>query len=292
MAYSSLHNVPLEWIRAFETAGRTGSFTAAAEEAGLTQAAVSQRIANLEKHIGAALFVRKARGVTLSVDGEAWLPYVTAALEDLEQSYQGLFGAERHKISISASASVIQLWMVPRLAAWPEESRPQISFSTMVLPSDKLHQEATIKVRYGIGDWPDHHKVQLFTENLVPVVGRHYLQSGCDWQELPKIAVSGPRPGWREWASQTGGSATPVPRIWFDSFVSALNATLAGAGVLLGSKPLCRAQLENQSLISPTQLHLRPSQSYWMIARKGTITKRQWDAVVEVFTSTDTKSLK
>ena len=60
MAHSPLHNIPLEWIRAFEASGRTGSFTSAAKETGLTQAAISQRISNLEEKIGTRLFLRKA----------------------------------------------------------------------------------------------------------------------------------------------------------------------------------------------------------------------------------------
>ena len=76
MANRKIDTLPLEWVRVFEAAGRVGSFTAAAQECGLTQAAVSQRIRNLEERIGTNLFSRQARGVTLTVDGEAWLPYV------------------------------------------------------------------------------------------------------------------------------------------------------------------------------------------------------------------------
>jgi len=76
MAGRSENRPPLEWVRVFEAAARLGSFTAAAEELGLTQAAVSQRIRNLELRIGAQLFDRQARGVTLSTQGEAWQPHV------------------------------------------------------------------------------------------------------------------------------------------------------------------------------------------------------------------------
>jgi LysR family transcriptional regulator, glycine cleavage system transcriptional activator len=69
---------PLKWIRVFEAAARLGNFTAAAKELGLTQAAVSQRIRNLELRLGAQLFNRRARGVILSLQGEAWLPQSTS----------------------------------------------------------------------------------------------------------------------------------------------------------------------------------------------------------------------
>lgn len=106
---------PLEWIRVFEAAARLGSFTAAARELGLTQAAVSQRIRNLELHLGAQLFNRQARGVVLSTQGESWLPHVEAALTLLLHSAANLFEQPRRKITVAASGSVIELWIIPRL---------------------------------------------------------------------------------------------------------------------------------------------------------------------------------
>ncbi|CAG0911715.1 unnamed protein product, partial [Cyprideis torosa] len=82
---------PLEWIRAFEAAARLGSFTAAASEIGLTQAAVSQRIGQLEQHLGIRLFNRKARTISLTVEGEAWLPHVRHALDGRRDSTEAVF---------------------------------------------------------------------------------------------------------------------------------------------------------------------------------------------------------
>ncbi|MEM7067845.1 MAG: LysR family transcriptional regulator [Pseudomonadota bacterium] len=283
MAYPSIRNIPLEWIRAFESAARAGNFTAAAQEAGITQAAISQRIANLEARTGTALFVRQARGVTLSVEGEAWLPYVTSALEELEQSYQGLFGSERETITISASSSITQLWLIPKLLLWDEAIRPQLSFSTLILPTEKHHQEASVRFRYGIGDWADHYQIPLFNEAMSPVSILKLIKEENDWQDLPRLGVSGPRPGWQEWADETGGSATPVPGIRFDSHVSALDAALSGAGTMLASLPLCQHLLREQKLVRLSKSELHPRQTYWMIASKDAISKRQWDTLVDVF---------
>ncbi|MGI9350387.1 MAG: LysR family transcriptional regulator [Rhizobiaceae bacterium] len=283
MAHPSLNKLPLEWIRAFETAGRTGSFTAASEELGLTQAAVSQRITNLERQIGTRLFVRKPRGVALSVEGEAWLPNVTNALNELEQSFQWLFGDERDTITISASATMIELWFAPRMHLWIGSRVPQISFSTMVLQADDHLPDTTVKIRYGLGDWPDHYKVELFREAISPVVSPKLLSSNTPWQNLPKIALSGPRDGWQEWMRMTGDKPMPAARIRFDSFSSALAASVAGAGVLLGSLPLCNHLLEPPILSRVTDHTMYPKKTYWMIARKDSITKRQWEMLVERF---------
>ena len=90
-----LENLPLEWVRAFEAAARTGSFTEAAAETGITQSAISQRIANLEARLGAQLFHRQPRRVVLTVAGETWLPYVSAVLRSLGESARA--AAERAK---------------------------------------------------------------------------------------------------------------------------------------------------------------------------------------------------
>ena len=279
----SLNNIPLEWVRAFEVAGRTGTFTAAAKESSVTQASISQRISNLEQRIGAQLFVRNARGVTLSVQGEAWLPYVTAAFRSLDESYEELFGIQREKITISASASINELWLSPRLWHWQSKHKPQIVLSTMVLQADDDQLGATIRVQYGIGKGQDHYEVPLFSEQLSPVVAPELLAGGTSWLNLPRLALSGPRLGWHEWARHSGDPITPIPKMRFDSFSAALSAAVSGAGVLLASLPLCSSLLEQGRLIRVSEQILEPTKTYWMAGRKAGITKSQWNDLVDIF---------
>lgn len=282
----SLNNVPLDWVRAFEIAGRTGSFTAAARESNVTQASISQRITNLEKRIGTRLFVRNARGVTLSVQGEAWLPYVSGALRSLEESYEELFGIQREKITISASASVNELWLAPRLLNWQGRHTSQVALSTMVLQADAHVLDATIRVQYGLGESENHHKTPLFAEQLSPIASPELMAGRASWRDLPRLALSGPRLGWHEWSRHTGDPITPIPKIRFDSFSAALSAAVSGAGVLLASLPLCSAFLEQGTLVRVSSHVLEPSETYWMIANKDGLTKTQWNNVVEAFVET------
>ena len=144
---------PLEWIRAFEAAARCGSFTAAAAETGLTQSAVSQRIGQLEKRLGTALFLRRPRSIDLTVEGEAWLPHVRSAFGGLHDSFEALFGAGRGQMTISASQSIIDLWLHPRLEKLGEFSGGQLVIQTMVLGAHDAAVDDIIKFRYGSGDW-------------------------------------------------------------------------------------------------------------------------------------------
>ncbi|MFK5998086.1 MAG: LysR family transcriptional regulator [Rhodobacterales bacterium] len=283
MAIPKMENLPLEWVRAFEVAGRLGSFTAAAHETGLTQAAISQRIRNLEDRIGTQLFLRKARGVALSVEGEAWLPYVSSALQAVARSADDLFGKTLRKIVISASGSVTQLWVAPRLTALKHKTRYQISMTTMNIEPDFTKANALIEIRYGTGQWHDRQSARLYPEILAPLAAPCLLQQGVDWQDLPRIAVSGPRPGWQEWAGKSQSNAPPVPKYRFDSFAAAHAAAVAGLGVILGTLPLCAAALHDNSLVRLTKNILPHDASYWMTAKRGKIPHKQWSDLLQCF---------
>ena len=283
MPTDRIGRLPLEWVRVFEAAGRTGSFTAAASEIGLTQAAVSQRIKNLELLLGVSLFSRRARGVILTVDGEAWLPYVNQALQTLNRSTEELFGKTPDRITISASASVAQMWIVPRLGSLQTKPKYQISMTTVTIEPDFAKANATMEIRYIREAPPEGRAVRLYKEALAPMVAPALLQDGTPWRELPRIAVSGPRPGWQEWAAHAGGSSTSVPVYRFDNYVSAHSAAKAGLGVVLGSLPLAARDLSGKTLVRLSDMSLRPDAGYWMTAGEEMLTSRTWQELAGIF---------
>lgn len=257
---------PLEWLRVFAAAAETGNFTAAAAALNLTQAAVSQRIRNLEAHLGRALFTRLPRGVELTVDGEAYAPHVHQALTTLERSTADLFSAPRERLSISGSASVIALWMTPRLsdllARFPEL---QVTFATVQRLGDYAATQADLEIRFGSGQFPGQRARKLFDEVLAPVAAPKLLASASEnWRRLPQIALSGPRDGWQEWAAAAAVLPPRQPRLRYDSFAQALAAAIAGRGVLLASLPLTRAALQAGSLVRLAEPALRMEQGYWL----------------------------
>jgi len=271
---------PLEWIRAFEASARLGSFTAAAQETDLTQPAVSQRIANLESHLGARLFRRQARTIALTVEGEAWLPHVQAALSGLTASSEVLFGKKRNQLTISASQSVIALWLMPRLARIAEVTEATISVQSFVLGVQSSTVDDVIQIRYGSGGWPHFYQQPLYQDIMVPVAAPH-LKS-AEWTSLPRIACSGPRPDWGDFADACGLPRLPLPHLRFDTFVNALNAARNGLGVALGSLPLCAADLEAGRLVRLSSDQLAHDSTYWLLGSKSAISARQWDRLVEL----------
>ena len=276
------HLPPLEWIRAFEAAARLGSFTAAAAEAGLTQAAVSQRISQLERHLGVALFHRRARTIALTVEGEAWLPHVRVALDGLRDSAEAVFGTGRGGFTISASQSVIDLWLLPRLGRLQSLTGAEVSVQTLVVGTHDAPQDDVIRIRYGSGDWPHHYRARLYAEEVAPVAAPGLVAGVDDWTRLPRIGCTGPRPGWHGWAAAFGIPTTPVPKLRFDTHLSALGAAKAGLGVFLGSLPLCAEALESGALVRLGDEALSHHESYWMLAGPKALSRHQWEAMAEV----------
>ncbi|HEV2506493.1 MAG TPA: LysR family transcriptional regulator [Mesorhizobium sp.] len=265
MAQNAQNLPPLEWIRVFEASARLGSFTAAANELGLTQAAVSQRIKNLELHLGAQLFSRQARGVILSTQGEAWLPHVQAALAELLNSAANLFEQPRRKISIAASSSVIELWIVPRLGDIARRlPHVQLSFETIQNLPDYERLEVDFEVRFGTGNWAGREAIQLFAEELTPLASPSLLGDGTNWQDRPRIATSGPRLGWRDWSNAAAEPPGPTPLLRFDTFAQSLRAAEASAGVLLGSLALCTGAIATGRLKRVTDRTLHMGAGYWI----------------------------
>ncbi len=286
MAESGPSLPPLEWLRVFDAAAQSGNFTAAAEAVNLTQAAVSQRIRNLEARLGRTLFRRLPRGVELTVDGEAYAPHVRQALAALERSTADLFSAPRARLSISGSASVIALWITPRLpvllARFPNL---EVSFSTVQRYGDYAAAQADMEIRFGRGTFPGLRARKLFDEVLAPVASPALLsRPGENWRDLPQIALAGPREGWREWAAAAGVTPPRQALLRFDSFAQALAAALAGQGVLLASLPLVQEALADGRLRRLQEPELRMDQSYWLTWREEEARYRNHEAILACLT--------
>ncbi len=230
---------PLPWLRSFEAAARRASFTAAAAELGLTQAAISQQIRLLEEYLGRRLFERLPRGVALTAEGAAYLPHVELAFAQLAGATRDLFGGEgRSRVLLRTPVSFAALWLAPRLAllagALPAV---RLEVATVHLPADYGGEEG-LDVRYGAGIWSGRQSWRLTSEALLPVAAPA-LASGEGWRSAPRLSVVGARETWSEWFRLEGQApVTPVTELRFDSYLPAQAAAEAGAGVLLGSRPL------------------------------------------------------
>ena len=161
----------LLWIRSFEAASRLGSFTAAGQELGLTQAAVSTHISSLENQLGHQLFERTTRKVELTASGRAYLPAVRKALQDLAVSTQGLFGNRTTgSVTIRAPISEAVLIIAPALAGFQlEHPELNIRLLSAIWADTVLETGIDLEIRLGTGNWPAVHAEPLGSEFIVPV---------------------------------------------------------------------------------------------------------------------------
>jgi len=274
MAKPSRDYLPhLPWLRSFEAAARHLNFTSAGQELGLTQAAMSQHVTALEGALGIALFRRRQRGVELTTAGAAYLPHVQAALTGLARSTADLFG-DRHgaEIAITAPISFATLWLAPRLAGF-RKANPAINLTvtTAHVPADYPDDTGDFEIRFGTGSWPGRQAWRLTTERLTPVCAPRLVPRGrrksADWRELPLITVKGPREMWREWFALA--KLEPVrPTLSFDSFVAAGAAAIAGAGILLGSRPLIDPALASRQLMRLSPVELESPNGHFLAWRR------------------------
>ncbi|UWQ26547.1 LysR family transcriptional regulator [Leisingera aquaemixtae] len=253
---------PLDWLKVFEAAGRHGSFTAAAEEFGATQAAVSQRIRNLESWLGRQLFIRSARGVSLTVDGESYLPLVHDSLRALEQGTENLFGQTVRELRIAGLPSHLEMLLLPRLAAF-SETCPELRLVIETVPrrQDFEAADGALQIRYGRGSWEGRQEALLANEVLQPMTAPGLAE---DWRQIPAIELRGERPGWAEWSRVTGEAAPEAGPVSVDSMAHALRAARLGLGVVLGSRVLAANLLQTGQLDCARAPELPTIDGYWL----------------------------
>ncbi|WP_299899487.1 LysR family transcriptional regulator [uncultured Ruegeria sp.] len=278
MAKKKIGLPPLDWLRVFEAAGRLGGFSAAAKEFGLTQAAVSQRIGNLEAWLGRSLFVREARGVSLTVEGESYLPLVQDSLRALERNTEDLFGKSPRELRVAGLSSSIHALVLPALTRF-QEVQPKVRVMTdSVARRSSLDEERTwLQIRYGRGLWAGRDSGLIAHEVLAPLAA-----PGVDWG-APLIDLRGERPGWREWSQKNGQQDLPPSKISFDSMEHAISAARRGMGVVLGSVPLASADLQEGRLrrLDLPELHTRDG--YWLTWPEGRAKSKKQRALIEDF---------
>ncbi|TRC91999.1 LysR family transcriptional regulator [Mesorhizobium sp. WSM4303] len=266
---------PLNAVRAFEVAARAGSFTLAATELGVSSAAVSQQIRNLESWFGKQLFVRNGNRITLTDAGHAIYPQTARALGDIAAvGRRMLEGGVRPRLVVSVPFSLAELWLAPRLAELLD-GFPQMAIDIRVEddPVDVMRQSIDLRISYGDYHYPALRMVRLVHDEVLPVASPDFLQRHgnllADMHESQFIHTNwGPNyashPSWAEWFAAAGGNRAPDPshgrRVGLSSL--AISAARLGLGVALGQRAMADADLEAGRLIALSPVCVRLGQPY------------------------------
>jgi LysR family glycine cleavage system transcriptional activator len=266
---------PMSAIRAFEAAARHQSFTRAAEELGMSQAAVSYQIRVLEERLGAALFVRLPRHVELTPLGERLAPGVTAAFEKLRATFASTAKVVDHVISLSVLPTIATHWLVPRLGGF-QMAHPQYAVQLDASHDvvDFRRDGFDIGIRSGRGVWPDLEAHVLIPSHFTPLCspsllnGRDVTGPG-DLLELPLISPHDP--WWERWFMESGVGAVdlsdrPDNSLGTQHFEGL--AAAAGQGVALLNPFFFAAELAAGRLVQLFDRVLKGERDYWLVYPK------------------------
>ena len=257
----------LSWLRAFEAAARTSSFTAAAAELNLTSGAISYQIRALEAHLGFALFERLPRGVKLAPLGVAYLPPVRKAFEELADSTIGIFGgSERVQISVHAPVSLTALWLAPKLPAF-SAANPMIDVRlSSVIWDNAAPDEATdLEIRYGTGHWHGYRSERILNQNLLAICSPRLVGKG-EQKPDQQIHIMGHENHWlkvRQVLNLGPGSVGPGPTV--DTTIAALELAAAGAGVAIAHRLFLEPYFSTGRLVKAVPQEFPDDNCYFVI---------------------------
>lgn len=261
----------------FEAAGRLSSFTAAARELRMTQAAVSYAIHRLEEHLGTTLFLREHRRVRLSEAGERFHADVSIGLSHIRRSAQDLrsMSAGDH-VTLSCSTAFAAFWMVPRMTDL-RASLPHIDLriQTADRDLDLMGEGIPLGVRGGDpADWPQYEAAPLAAEEIYPVCGRSYLsgrshpQRPADLLDHQLIHLEEPHRSaatWRDWFASAGVGGQVPKGLQINDYVLVVQSVIAGQGIALGWRHLVERLVDQGVLMRLGDHALTTGQQFHVI---------------------------
>ncbi|WP_119459499.1 transcriptional regulator GcvA [Rhodospirillaceae bacterium SYSU D60014] len=270
---------PLNWLRAFEAAGRHMSFTEAARELGITQSAVSQQVRLLEQHLGRLLFHRLPRGLKLADAGEALLPLVRETFGRLAEGTAEIFGrTSGDRLAIRVTPAFAVLWLAPRLprfyAAHPEIKLRIISSTWL---ADQSDPGIDLEVRYGRGNGAGPQADRLTWDHVFPVCspalcqGPRRLTAPADLAGHRLLHAIGFRDGWAHWLAQAGvaDQVDAARGQEFDTAILALDLAMQGAGVALGRTCFVAPLIAAGRLVAPFDVTLTTEEAFYVVSPEG-----------------------
>ncbi len=242
---------PLGWFRSFECAAQHQSFTAAAEELGLTQSAVSQQIRLLESRLGCRLFDRKPRGITLTDDGRQLLPEITRAIDALRSATLPFEQARTEILTIATSVSVAQWFLAPRLSDFLNDY-PQLNVRllTTVWP-DSLADTTDVQIRFGAGEGqPALGRNRLVLVAAPALITTEQLPLTDEaFQQYPLIQAVGTSDTWVNSAHHFRYNTNPGSALYVDSHGLSVDLARSGSGIALTSELIALPLLASGELV-------------------------------------------
>jgi len=270
---------PLAAVRAFEAAARHLSFTRAAEELAMTQAAVSYQIKVLEDRVGQPLFIRRPRQVELTETGRALATGASEAFRILAESYEQARTGGQGTLSISTIPTFAANWFALHLGSF-QIAHPSIA--VRLETSDRLVDLVQDNIDIGIrtsgkGVWPGLASHRLFMADFTPMLSPSLaariggVREPADLLKLPILDAGDP--WWLMWFELAGIDArenlAARTRSQLGSQAFEGRAAVAGIGAAILTRELFTAELANGSLIQPFDIVGNDGHAYWLVYQEA-----------------------
>jgi LysR family glycine cleavage system transcriptional activator len=278
----------LNALRAFEAAARHSSFTKAALELNVTQAAISHQVKALEESLDAALFRRNNRVLELTEAARILLPDVTAAF-DMLAAATDRFTARQRPLVLTVLPSFAAKWLLPRLRRLRERHPSlDVKLDTSDDTMDFALDEVDVAVRYGQGNWPALASEKLLDEEIFPVCAPELLSGPAPLRnpsDLRQHVLLHDRMNetWAMWLKAAGArGVNPDRGPAFTHSAMVLAAAIDGLGVALARSPLVADDIAAGRLVRPFRASLPAQASYYFVCRPADadepriVALRQW----------------
>lgn len=268
---------PLAAVRVFEAAARHQNFTAAANELGMTQAAVSYQVKGLEQRLGAPLFVRERGRARLTPLGERLQPALTRAFDAIEAAFAVNRAEDEATLTVTTTQTFANTWLAWRLGSF-QMAHPDLAvrLTTESRILDLHGGEADVAIRAGMGDWPGTESQRLLPIDFTPMASPRFVASveaefgrPLRPEDLPDLPMISPGDDW--WTSWFAAAGVPADRrrsvrggLRLDSQANEGHAAMGGRGFALLTPAFWVNDLAEGRLVQPFAALGSQGFAYWL----------------------------
>lgn len=276
---------PLTALRAFEAAARHMSFAKAAEELHVTPAALSFQIKSLEEHLGTQVFRRLNRAVELTDAGKTLAPGVRDGFQSLSAAWRATERLlDNHTLTVTAGPAFTAKWLAPRLYDFAQ-AHPEVElrFSAALRLMDFGRDAIDVAIRFGRGTDEGLYSLPLAQEWVCPVMTPALAARFPTPESLvdaplifdDSINFLEPRIDWGTWFRAMGIDFAPTHGPRFSQADHAVDAALAGVGIVIGRRALVVKDLDDGRLVAPFPTALDTGVGFRFLCTEGAQTRPQ-----------------
>jgi len=259
--------IPLNALRAFESAARHLSFTRAADELCVTQTAVSHQVKGLEERLGVALFRRSSRGLKLTDEGVALAPTLFEAFGAIDRLFEQFeAGGVREVLTVSAVGTFVVGALLERLPGF-RAAHPLVDLRILTNNNkvDVVAEGLDYAIRFGDGAWHGCDAEPICEAPMSPLCApqlAQQLREPADLLRAPLLRSYRPQ-DWLSWFKSAGLEAVKLRGPLFDSSLIMAQAAIRGEGVALAPYDLFRRELDGGQLVRPFSIDANVG-GYWL----------------------------